>query len=64
LAGGVPGVWCEQLAAMLALSPSRSPDHWLQTSSDQWCYYDKEKKKTYGRKVREENLKKTFYSML
>jgi hypothetical protein len=46
---------------MLALSPSRSPDHWLQTSSDQWCYYDKEKKKTDGRKSREENLKKTFF---
>jgi hypothetical protein len=62
LAGGIAGIWCKQLAAMLALSPSRSPNHWLQTSSDQWCYYDKEKKKTDGRKEHFQTAKLTTIS--
>jgi hypothetical protein len=45
---------------MLALSSSGSPCHWPQTSSDQWCYYNREKKKTDLRKSRKENRRKVY----
>jgi hypothetical protein len=35
----------------------------LKPPQDPWCYYDKEKKKTQGRKIREENRKKSLFNI-